>query len=283
MNEVLRSIIFSKSVVTKDGITRPLEGNISQKEGEFIQEMIRSVRPQVSLEVGCAYGVSSLYICEALREVGADKHIVIDPYQHSWWEDIGLANLRRAGYADIIDFHEVASYQYLSRLTEEHVKIDLAFIDGQHTFDYVLVDFFLIDKLLRPGGIIIFDDLSYPSIRGVCRYVLLNLRYKCVGPQSQELREPARMLAARVRQQGISSLSPLVRAPLSRIIAPAWRMLVRSALQHWRVLVSEPLHRTPGSDGLPENVNYVALEKLEDDLIGDCPGATRHWTTHRPF
>lgn len=281
MNEVLKSIVSSKSVVTEDGITRRLQSAISQDEGDFIQEIIRSSRPQVSLEVGCAYGVSSLYICEALREVGADKHIIIDCYQHSIFEGIGLANLRRAGYSDIIDFHEIFSYQYLSRLTEEHVKIDFAFIDGQHTFDYVLVDFFLIDKLLRPGGIIIFDDLSYPSIRSVCRYVLLNLRYKCVGPQSRELSGPASSLVSRLRQQGIS---PLVRAPLSRVIAPAWRKLVSSARQHWRVMVSEPLRRIPGSEvGLPEYVNYVALQKLEDDLVGEGPGTTRHWTDHTRF
>jgi predicted O-methyltransferase YrrM len=283
MNDVLRSIIFNKSVLTEDGITRPLHSAISQGEGDFIQEMIRSAQPQVSLEVGCAYGVSSLFICEALREVGADKHIVIDPYQHSHWEGIGLANLRRAGYDDIIDFHEVESYQYLSRLTEEHVTIDFAFIDGQHTFDYVLVDFFLIDKLLKPGGIIIFDDFLYPSIRSVCRYVLLNLRYKCISPPSRELPELAasRRLVSRVRQQGIG---PLVRAPLSRIIAPAWQMLVWHAGQYWRVLVSEPFRRTPGTDlGLPEYLNHVALQKLEHDLIGKGPDATRHWTTHKPF
>jgi predicted O-methyltransferase YrrM len=270
MNEVLRSIIFSKSVVTEDGIRRPLHSAISREEGDFIQEMIRSVRPKVSLEVGCAYGVSSLYICEALRDVGAEKHIVIDPYQHSGWEGIGLANLRRARYDDIVDFHEAFSYQYLSRLIDEHVKIDFAFIDGEHTFDYVLVDFFLIDKLLRPGGIIIFDDFSYPSIRSVCRYVLLNLPYKCVGPRSRKLSElmAPRRLAAPVRQRAIG---PLMRAPLSRIIAPAWRMLVSSARQQWSA---------PGSDvGLPENVKYVALQKLEDDVIGE----TRHSTTHRPF
>ena len=44
---------------------------------------------------------------------------------------------------------EAFSYQCLSRLTEEHVKIDFAFVDGQHTFDYVFVDFFLIDKNLE--------------------------------------------------------------------------------------------------------------------------------------
>jgi predicted O-methyltransferase YrrM len=277
-NEVLRSIVSSGSVVTEDGKVRTAHSAISREEGEFLQEMIRSARPQVSIEVGCAYGISSLYICEALREVNAAKHIIIDPYQHSVWEDVGLANLRRAGYADIIDFHEVFSYQYLSRLTEERVTIDLAFIDGAHTFDYVLVDFFLIDKLLRPGGVVILDDLLYPSIRSVCRYVLSNLHYKCIGPLSRNLPERPqwRALVSRARQDGIG---PLLTARLSRILAPAWRML------KWRVnqLMSSPLRHprlsrillTDAQLNLPAYANYVALQKLRED--------DRHWTHHRAF
>jgi predicted O-methyltransferase YrrM len=268
MNEVLLSIFSSGSVVSEDGKIRSIHPTaISREEGKFLQEMIRSVRPQVSVEVGCAYGISSLYICEALREVNATKHIIIDPYQHAAWEDIGLANLKRAGYADIIDFHELFSYQYLSRLTEEKVTVDFAFIDGNHAFDYVLVDFFLIDKLMRPGGVVVFDDLSYPSIRSVCQYVLSNLHYKCIGPQSQELPERARWreLVLRVRQHGVGYL---LRAPLRRILLPAWRLLV------WRVaqLVSAPLRRILVSKvSLADSQlnplgssNYVALQKLAD-------------------
>jgi predicted O-methyltransferase YrrM len=278
MNEVLRSIISSGSVVTEDGQIRTCHSGITQEEGEFLQEIIRNERPQISIEVGCAYGISSLYICEALREVSAAKHIIIDPYQHSLWEDIGIANLRRAGYADIIDFHEVFSYQHLSRLTEERVPIDFAFIDGQHNFDYVLVDFFLIDKLLRPGGIVIFDDLSHPPIRSVCRYVLSNLHYKCLGPQSRELPERAQWgrFVSRVQQDGMAAL---LKAPLRRILTPAWRMLV------WRggQLVSVPLRRilasrisaTDSQLRLPDYANYVALQKLGHD--------DRHWAHHRPF
>ena len=81
MNEVLRSILSSRSVITEGGIVRPLHANISEEEGSFIQGIIREARPQVSLEVGCAYGVSSLYICEALCEVNAVKHIIIDSHQ----------------------------------------------------------------------------------------------------------------------------------------------------------------------------------------------------------
>ena len=125
MNEVLQSIVSSGSVATEDGKVRPLDVGIGQEEGEFLQEMIRSLQPNVSVEVGCAYGISSLYICEALREVNATKHIIIDPYQHSLWDNIGVANLKRAGYQGIIDFYEVFSYQCLSHLTEERVTIIL--------------------------------------------------------------------------------------------------------------------------------------------------------------
>jgi predicted O-methyltransferase YrrM len=252
MDKVLQSLISTRSVVTKDGINRALgDHHIPEEEGNFLQETIRRTQPRVSLEVGCAYGVSSLYICEALRQVDATKHIIIDAYQHDSFEGIGLANLRRAGYDDLIDFYETFSYKSLVFLIEECKEIDFAFIDGQHTFDYVLVDFFLIDKLLRPGGIVVLDDFTYPSIRSVCRYVLLNLRYKCVGPSSRV--SALQKLAARVSAS----------TPLRRILKPA---------------ISVP----DGHLNLP-NSRYVALEKLEDDRIGEGDGATRHHTTHRPF
>jgi len=91
MDKVLQSIIYSRSVVTKDGINRPLgDHHIPEDEGDFLQKMIRDAQPRVSLEVGCAYGVSSLYICEALRQVNASKHIIIDAYQHEIFDGIGL-------------------------------------------------------------------------------------------------------------------------------------------------------------------------------------------------
>jgi predicted O-methyltransferase YrrM len=264
MNEVLRSIVSSGSVTTKDGQTRTLRSSIPRDEGEFLQEMIRSARPQVSVEVGCAYGISSLYICEALREVNATRHIIMDPYQHSTWEGIGLDNLRKAGYMDLVDFHEAVSYQYLSQLTKEHVLIDFAFIDGNHWFDYVLFDFFLIHLLLRTGGIIVFDDLSYPSVRSVCRHALSNHPYRCIGPHSRESPERAavRNLLTRSRQFGIGVL---VRAPVSRVLAPAWRLL----LSRVDKLVIAPLRHRSATNltdldlNLPPNSNYVAVQKFD--------------------
>ena len=94
MDPLLQIILDSKSVVTKDGVNRPLgENHIPEDEGNFLQRAIREAKPQVSLEVGCAYGVSSLYICEALRHVGATKHIIIDVYQRAMFDGIGFSIL----------------------------------------------------------------------------------------------------------------------------------------------------------------------------------------------
>jgi len=153
-DNVLRSILANQTVVTRSGIERPLHSAISEDEGMFLQKIIKEHKPKCSLEIGCAYGISSLYICEALREaVSSPKHIIIDyaqffPY-HRWpgdpnsgWEGVGLENLKRAGYEGIVEFHEERSHECLPALLKNGVKIDFAFVDGGHTFDYVMVDFF---------------------------------------------------------------------------------------------------------------------------------------------
>jgi hypothetical protein len=112
----------------------------------------------------------------------------------------------------------------------------------------VLVDVFLIDKLLRPGGIVILDDFGYPSIQSVCRYFLSNLRYKCIGPQSREK-------AAWRKPRSVGRM--------------IWRSGLFALARHLQL-------------DLPIS-NYVALQKLQDDLIGEGPGTTRHWTDHIRF
>ena len=164
-----------------------------------------------------------------------------------------------------MDFHEAFSYQYLTHLIEENVTIDFAFIDGDHVFDYVLVDFFLIHHLLRTGGIIVFDDLSYPSVRGVCRHVLSNHPYRCIGPHSRELPERAavRNLLSRSRQFGIGAL---IKAPRSRVLAPAWRLLLSRIDQQ---LVTAPLRHRSATNlpdlelNLPPYSQYVAVQKFD--------------------
>jgi hypothetical protein len=120
----------------------------------------------------------------------------MDPAQHDgYWRGGGLANVNAAGLAELYEFHEESSQELLPRLATEGVRAQLAFIDGWHTYDHTLVDFFYLDRILEPGGIVVFDDVGYPAIRRVCDFVLTNRAYELVEgvpfPEPRTLRAKA--------------------------------------------------------------------------------------------
>ena len=176
MNPILKEILCTREVASDSGEHFPLRDEISIDEGIMLQHIINIMKPKVSLEIGCAYGVSTLFICETLKKVDAKKHIVIDPYQNSLFKGIGLRNIRQAGYEELIEFIEQPSEIVLPRLMERNYNIDFAFIDGWHTFDHTLLDFFYVNMMLNVGGIIAFDDSNWPSISKLCRFIS---RYPC--------------------------------------------------------------------------------------------------------
>lgn len=178
MNDVLEQIIRTGQVHRPDnGEPIRLHSSISADKGRFLRDIIVERRARVTLETGCAFGVSSLWICEGLREAGGERHIVIDRYQHERWDGIGFRNLREAGYGDLVELHHAPAHMALPRIEDRGQMIDFAFIDGWHTFDYALVDFFLIDRVLRVGGVVALDDTNFPSLKKLCRYILTNRHY----------------------------------------------------------------------------------------------------------
>jgi predicted O-methyltransferase YrrM len=151
----------------------PLHSHVSTSDGAFLQRLIGDIDAASTLEVGMAYGLSTLFICGALLPKGARAHhIAIDPFQTQDWQGIGLANVRRANCAHLVEFHEERSEFVLPRLAAEGRQLDFAFIDGWHNFEQALVEFYYLDRMLRVGGIVAFDDSDWPSINKVLRYLV---------------------------------------------------------------------------------------------------------------
>jgi predicted O-methyltransferase YrrM len=256
MSAVLQRILSTSAVRRADGTEAPVHSHISETEGEFIQSLVRSHKPRVSLEVGCAFGISSLYICEALKSIDAERHIVIDPRQNDvdQWQGIGLLNLQRAGFSDLVEFHAEPSYECLPKLLARGQRIDFAFIDGVHNFDYVLVDFFMIDKMLNVGGVVVFDDYSWPSVRKACRFIAANLPYHCIGPTGHKARLKNRLASA------VAQLPLLSRWSRSELSLP-----------------DQVLGLPPGS------ASFVAMQKHAEDRLGTGAECTRGWASHKAF
>lgn len=179
-NEVLAEILETDQFTGPDGELLSVRAHISEAQGDMLQSIVRELKPRVSLEVGLAYGVSALFICDALKTVGGERHMVIDSHQMTpvWNNGAGLHNLKLAGHESLIDFYGEESQRVLPELEANGEKIDFAFVDGAHTFDHALIDFFYIDRMLNVGGIIAFDDVGFPCIEKVCRFILKNRNYR---------------------------------------------------------------------------------------------------------
>ena len=176
---LIAEIFERRQVVDAAGHAHPLHSAISIEYARALYGAVLAQRPRMVVEIGMAFGISTLAILTALREIGADGRLIsIDPRQSTGFHGIGLANVRRAGLEGRHELIEAFDYAALPRLLERDVKLQLAYVDGWHTFDYTLLDFFYLDKLLEPGGVIGFNDAGWRSVHKVLGFVRTHRKYR---------------------------------------------------------------------------------------------------------
>jgi predicted O-methyltransferase YrrM len=202
-NQILADIYRTRTVRLPSGESRCADENgMPQAEGADLYQLILRERPETTLEVGLAFGLSALFICQALAEGRGRRHIVMDPNQTTDYHGAGLHHLRQAGLSHLVEFHEESSHRVLPRLEAAATRLDFAFIDGVHLFDYTLVEFFFIDKMLRPGGLVVFDDLQLPAVRKVVRFAVSNRGYRdeSLSPDTGRVRRAGRRVKRLLRR-----------------------------------------------------------------------------------
>lgn len=117
------------------------------------------------VEVGLGYGCSAVAIGEAIYRHPDARHIVIDPHQDKF-DDEGLRVL-----GERARFHRGPSSRVLPRLLEQHVQADAAFVDGSHKLHDVFVDLYYLSQIVKPGGLIIVDDMvGWPGVSAAVKY-----------------------------------------------------------------------------------------------------------------
>jgi predicted O-methyltransferase YrrM len=175
---IIEEMLLGRTSQTLTGENISVHSEIDLANAESLYETVLRVRPAVVIEIGVAFGVSSLSILTALREIDqGGKLLSVDPMQTSVWKGCGLASIARAGLTNWHEMHEDFDYKVLPRLLESGKKMDFAYIDGWHTFDYAFLDWWYIDKMLRPGGIAAFNDCAWPAVDKAIRFVTTHRKY----------------------------------------------------------------------------------------------------------
>ncbi|MEU7962110.1 class I SAM-dependent methyltransferase [Streptomyces sp. NPDC049097] len=147
-----------------------------------LRDLLIAEGAQTVVEIGLAYAGSALAIGEALVTIDPPRprHIIVDPYQDRDWSRAGWDLLCSAGLDPIASLLSTPSSIALPRLLTEGLVADAAFVDGSHRFHEVFVDLYFLRKIVRPGGLIVLDDVWSPSVRTALRYYERNLGWTVV-------------------------------------------------------------------------------------------------------
>ena len=186
INEFYKYIFkyFKKIFIDKELIN--VHSNISLVEGSFLNDLIKKNNFKKCLEVGMAFGISAFYMLSALD--GKGELISLDPFQKTQWKSYGIKLLKSVNLDKNHKLIEKKSYVALPELLEKNEgKFDFIFIDGWHTFDYTLLDFFYSNLLLRKKGIIVIDDALHSGVKKCVKYIDTNFKnYKRIySPKTQ--------------------------------------------------------------------------------------------------
>lgn len=151
----------------RNGQYYKLHSQINIFESVFLHFFVLSLKRlhKISvLEIGCAYGTSSMIIADGLNKCRAIKkeYTVIDPNQTTQWSNIGHYNLERVANKNIkLEYVEKMSSVAMKQLYDDKRKYNLIFIDGAHDYIQCKADSEYGSKMVKVGGYVILDDVLH--------------------------------------------------------------------------------------------------------------------------
>lgn len=139
--------------------------HMSRDQADRMATFIADHRIRTILELGFKHGVSTCFIAAALARTTGGSIVTIDLESARTLSPNIEQLLERIGERDRVEvFYEPTSYTWrLMKFLEKDPtpRFDLCYLDGAHNWFVDGLAFFLVHRLLRPGGWIIFDDLDW--------------------------------------------------------------------------------------------------------------------------
>jgi predicted O-methyltransferase YrrM len=138
--------------------------------GRRVYDHIRTTRPEQALELGTAHGVSAAYIAAALAANGRGHLTTVD-HGGAAYDPAPETVLARAGLTERVTIaREHSSYNWFLKdqieLASDDAgncvpRYDFCYLDGCKNFNVDGLAVVLIERLLRPGGWLLMDDLEW--------------------------------------------------------------------------------------------------------------------------
>ena len=125
---------------------------------EIFYILMRKVKPNIVVETGVSFGVTSSFILQAMEDNGFGILYSIDlPFEFATKEEVGIIVPRRQRHRWELILGD--SKIELPRLLKDLDSIDVFFHDSLHTYEHMMFEFKTAWPKIRKDGILISDDI----------------------------------------------------------------------------------------------------------------------------
>ena len=143
---------------------------MNPSQGRRVHDHIRATGARDLLDIGTAHGASAAYMAAALESGGPGRVTTVD--RHHFAGPTPEETLTRAGVANRVRTVRIEHSSYtwwLKEQVEAHSDadgnctpaFDFCYLDGAKDWNIDGLAVVLIEKLLRPGGWLLLDDLDW--------------------------------------------------------------------------------------------------------------------------
>ncbi len=157
-----------------------LEGWCLHEKAVAIAETILRERPAICVEIGIFGGRSLIPAAAALRHAGAGVIYGIEAWDpavatvnpthaenDTWWHQVDFPRIKHEFYRFITDMNLTSQVRVIearsARAAALFDSIDYLHIDGSHAMVSAVEDVLLYVRKVRPGGIVLFDDIEWET------------------------------------------------------------------------------------------------------------------------
>lgn len=149
--------------------------HMTPEQGQAVTQFICQHNLRNCLELGFAHGAGTAYIANAVQALGGGQVVAIDLVAARQRRPDIYETLARAGIdpATVELYFEQSSYNWRMMKFLEKGRagtFDFVYLDGAHSWDVDGLAYILSEKLLRPGGWLLFDDINWtfdsPTLAG---------------------------------------------------------------------------------------------------------------------
>jgi len=168
------------------GYMEQLTGWCSINKASIMIDLVFMLEPKTIVEIGVFGGKSLVPMAVALEAIGKGNIFGIDPWNSfesadgmegvhlEWWGNLDHEKIMRDLQIKVVEFallNQIFLIKTTSELAPTISNIDILHIDGNHSEKASYFDVNKWVPLVRKGGVIIFDDLDWPSNASAVRWL----------------------------------------------------------------------------------------------------------------